>query len=210
MFGEAPRECGLYVSGSILRRLILIRAPAMPDIVTLSCPFCGGNLQIAQDIDRFVCGYCGSEHIVRRGGGIVSLAPVVEGLRNVQTGVDKTAAELAIVRLSTEIDALEEELAELRKMPFNEMYPPSLPERLLTAGTIVAVSTFLGTITSDSAWVVGSGLVPVLVFLGAWLHVSYRRTSDGKAELGALASELEDRIADRERALEDARRLVEE
>lgn len=75
----------------------------MADFVTLTCPSCGGKLQITQDIDQFACGYCGNEHMVKRGGGIVALAPLVEGLTRVQAGVDKTAAELAMPRLSREI-----------------------------------------------------------------------------------------------------------
>ncbi len=79
----------------------------MTEFVTLTCPSCGGKLQITNDIERFACGYCGNEHIVRRGGGVVSLAPVVEGLQRVQVGVDKTASELAIKRLRSEISELE-------------------------------------------------------------------------------------------------------
>jgi len=81
--------------------------------ITLSCPSCGGKLQITNDMDRFACSHCGNEHIVRRSGGTVSLAPVVEGLRKVQSGVDKTASELAIVRLKHEIEELEEEYSDL-------------------------------------------------------------------------------------------------
>lgn len=83
------------------------------DFVTLSCPSCGGKLQITADIERFACSYCGTEHIVRRSGGIISLAPVVEGLKKVQTGVDKTASELAIQRLTREIAELERYYSQL-------------------------------------------------------------------------------------------------
>jgi primosomal protein N' len=75
----------------------------MPDLVTLSCPTCGGKLQITDDIHRFACSHCGNEHIVNRSGGIVSISPVVEGLSKVQAGVDKTAAELAIRRLREDL-----------------------------------------------------------------------------------------------------------
>jgi len=83
------------------------------DFVSLSCPSCGGKLQITSDIERFACSYCGIEHIVRRGGGIITLAPVVEGLKKVQTGVDKTASELAIQRLTREISELERYYSQL-------------------------------------------------------------------------------------------------
>jgi hypothetical protein len=85
------------------------------DFVKLTCPSCGGTLKITNDIDRFACAYCGTEHVVQRGEGIVSLAPVVEslkrveaGVRRVEAGVDKTASELAIPRLREEIPQLED------------------------------------------------------------------------------------------------------
>ncbi|MFH1486657.1 MAG: hypothetical protein ABIH46_11345 [Chloroflexota bacterium] len=78
----------------------------MSDFVTLTCPSCGGKLQITDDIDRFACAHCGTEHVVRRGGGLVSLAPVVEGIQQVRMGVDKTASELAIHRLEKEMPEL--------------------------------------------------------------------------------------------------------
>jgi len=81
----------------------------MEKFLTLTCPSCGGKLQITQDVDRFACSYCGVEHIVKRGGGIVSIAPVIESLKRVQEGTDKTASELAIVRLQKEIQSLLEE-----------------------------------------------------------------------------------------------------
>lgn len=81
----------------------------MTDFVTLSCPSCGGKLEITSDIDRFACAHCGTEHVVKRGGGLVSLAPVTEEIRRVRAGVDKTASELAIKRLTEEIEQLEKQ-----------------------------------------------------------------------------------------------------
>lgn len=85
----------------------------MTDYITLSCPSCGARLEVTQDIERFACAHCGREHIVKRGGGIVSLSPVVDALRKVEVGVDKTAAELAIVRLQKEIAYLQTNKNEL-------------------------------------------------------------------------------------------------
>lgn len=79
----------------------------MPDLISLSCPSCGGLLQITEDIDRFACAHCGTEQLVRRAGGVVSLKPIVECISQVRIGVDKTAAELAIRRLTEENGALE-------------------------------------------------------------------------------------------------------
>ena len=81
----------------------------MPNVISLTCPSCGGKLQITNDIERFSCGYCGNEQIVQRSGGVITLAPVVEGLKEVKKGVDKTASELAIVRLKEEINSLSQQ-----------------------------------------------------------------------------------------------------
>ena len=80
----------------------------MPDFVTLTCPSCGGRLQIAGQTDLFTCTHCGNEHLVRRRGGAVSLTPV-EGL------LRQTASELAIKRLQQEIQQLEPQLPPLRQ-----------------------------------------------------------------------------------------------
>jgi len=78
----------------------------MNDFVTLTCPSCGGKLQITNDIEQFVCGHCGNEHIVRRSGGIIAVAPLIEGIKKVQAGTDKTASELGIKRLKEELGVL--------------------------------------------------------------------------------------------------------
>ncbi len=46
--------------------------------ILLSCPSCGSNLEVTQDIERFTCGYCGKQLLVNRGRGIVSIKPLVE------------------------------------------------------------------------------------------------------------------------------------
>ena len=78
----------------------------MVNKISLTCPSCGGRLSVTLDIERFVCAHCGNEHIVERGDGIITLQPVVEGLKDVQHGVDRTASELALKRLQGEIAAL--------------------------------------------------------------------------------------------------------
>jgi len=45
---------------------------------------------------EFACGYCGSNLIVERKGGTVSLKSVTDAIGKVQIGTDKTAAELAL------------------------------------------------------------------------------------------------------------------
>jgi len=128
----------------------------MPDFITLTCPQCGGKLQITNDIDRFACQYCGAEHIVRRGGGIVSLAPVMEKLQGIEQGISqvitevgrveksssKAAAELAINRIRGEIIEAEAELERLKGLPVNPTAPKNdtLASRLNGLGCWVSVA----------------------------------------------------------------------
>jgi len=85
----------------------------MFDLITLSCPNCGGKLEITPDIERFACGHCGREHIVKRSGGIVALSPVVDAIKKVEVGVNKTASELALARLDRDIRELQAQRAQV-------------------------------------------------------------------------------------------------
>jgi hypothetical protein len=80
----------------------------------LRCPGCGAGLKFDQSIDTFACVYCGASIKVDRGDGIVSLRLLTDAMLGVQRGTDRTAAELAIRRLSDELRALENQKEELR------------------------------------------------------------------------------------------------
>ena len=77
--------------------------------VTLRCQSCGARLEIHDDMSRLACGFCGTEMLVQRRGGTISLNTVEEAIQRVQTGTDRTAAELAIIRLENELQELNKE-----------------------------------------------------------------------------------------------------
>jgi Arc/MetJ family transcription regulator len=77
--------------------------------IPLKCASCGSNLEVTLEMDTFACGYCGASQIVERQGGTVSLRLVTDAIRSVQVGTDKTAAELALKRLSRELESVEQE-----------------------------------------------------------------------------------------------------
>lgn len=107
----------------------------MADFVRLSCPSCGSKLQITEDVEQFVCSFCGTEQIVKRRGGIVALAPVIEGLKKVQQGTDKTASELALVRLPEEIRSLETQIHEaISTMMYDKEAAEIMKENTFSAG----------------------------------------------------------------------------
>lgn len=158
----------------------------MSDFITLSCPSCGGKLQITPDLDRFACTHCGTEHIVRRGTGVISLAPVVEGLRQVQTGVDKTAAELAIVRLTQEIERQKQ----------NAIHLSSSTGEQLAGGFVVFGGLFGLCLALAGAWwpILVIGAIPWVVMLMRWIVMSGNRFNQErilqKEKLASLGNQL--------------------
>ena len=75
-------------------------------IIPMKCTSCGGSLEISSEMEHFSCGYCGTAMLVERKGGTIALKMVTDGLKAVQAGTDKTAAELALKRLESELFAL--------------------------------------------------------------------------------------------------------
>jgi len=78
----------------------------MVDFVKLACPSCGGTLTIPDNVGRLACSYCGTELIAQRNEGVLTISPIVDALKRVQAGIDKTASELAMKRLREEIGEL--------------------------------------------------------------------------------------------------------
>ncbi len=95
-------------------------------IVNLNCANCGGVLEIQSHIERFACGYCGSAQIVERRGGTVALKLVVDAVARVQVGTDRTAAELALVRLEKELASANAQW-QAATVKFNQSNNPSSP-----------------------------------------------------------------------------------
>ena len=81
-------------------------------VIKLSCVGCGSNLDISQSVNRLACGHCGTQQIVERSGGAIHLKGFAEAISKVQVGTDKTAAELAIVRLTRELETVQCQRAE--------------------------------------------------------------------------------------------------
>jgi hypothetical protein len=154
----------------------------MADFVSLTCPSCNGKLQIGKDLERFACGYCGTEFVVNRGGGIVSLSPVVEGLKRVERGVDKTASELAIARLSKDIDGLERQWASVASEDNMALY-------LWGIGLLI-ISPVASNGNTTGLLVVG-GLGALLLFIAVSSTLgNSKKKKEIEAQLGSKRSEM--------------------
>jgi hypothetical protein len=134
-------------------------------------------------MERFACGYCGNEQIVRREGGVVMLAPVVEGLRHVQTGVDKTAAELALVRLAKEIAMQEAVVKQIERTPFYQAYPPTWIESLYIY--VLVGCLFVGTIafSARNLPLVSICIIVVIAYTVYWQRLNSTRIAAGRVDL---------------------------
>jgi DNA-directed RNA polymerase subunit RPC12/RpoP len=102
----------------------------MPEhFINLNCANCGGKLEVYDDMDRFACGYCGTQMLVQRRGGTVAIKAVTDAIEKVQVGTDKTAAELALVRLQKELQPLTDRLLArpLTMVPFSNRLDTSKP-----------------------------------------------------------------------------------
>ena len=76
-------------------------------MITMNCANCGATLEITEEMETFACGSCGAQQKVERKGGTVSLKMVESAIKAVQRGTDRTAAELAVQRLTQELAQLE-------------------------------------------------------------------------------------------------------
>lgn len=111
----------------------------MPELFTLTCPTCGAKLRVTNQIHLLVCAACGNEHMVHRDGGALYLAPIAQDVGKIRIGVDRTAAELAVARLSKEIADTNAELAAVAASSLEQWVPMSQWEVVLRVGWITIV-----------------------------------------------------------------------
>lgn len=84
-------------------------------IASLKCPNCGAGLQIGPDIDVFACAFCGNAAKVVRQGGLIALQDVAENIVAVASNTDRTASELALIRLDKELNAVTQNICSLEE-----------------------------------------------------------------------------------------------
>jgi len=151
--------------------------------VNLNCANCGAKLDVYDDMERFACGYCGTELIVQRRGGTVALKAVAEAIKRVQIGTDKTAAELAIARY-------EKELTDARNKANNLNFKTG--RAILVA--LLGITLVLAGLPAFS----GAGLFPILLggFL-LWRVWVYTKESPEQRALRDQVRQLQGLIAEK-------------
>jgi DNA-directed RNA polymerase subunit RPC12/RpoP len=174
-------------------------------IVGLKCPSCGGNLDIAPDMDTFACGYCGTRQVVQRRGGTVCLKPIGEAIARVQVGTDRTAAELAVRRLRGDLVAIEQEWQEFldRAADKKKAAPGYLPVGCLVWVGFAVVNGLWSdgyTIAAAFAVLVSAGLCRLAILRvvkgDRERHTRYAEARrDYRAKRAEIESEIEEHMA---------------
>jgi hypothetical protein len=147
-------------------------------------------------MDRFACGYCGTEMIVHRRGGTVALKAVTEAIERVRVGTDKTAAELAIARCEKELQAVKTAIAGMDAEGSANTVGAGCAVLMGVFGFFVVASTTSGDAT---------GAVLIILFLGllvagfSWAFRVHTRKQDVQ---NAKLTELRNREAELAKELE--------
>jgi hypothetical protein len=120
-------------------------------------------------------------------GGVVSLSPVVEGLKRVEKGVDKTASELAIARLQKDIDDLQSQL--------NYLESKSDPEAILRGIGLIALGILISFLFWDMLGLILFSAIAGLLWIiwGIWsINGNKREKTDFMAKIEAKKAEITD------------------
>jgi hypothetical protein len=180
----------------------------MADLITLSCPTCGSKLQITPDIDRFSCLHCGNEHMVRRGGGLITLAPVIDGLNRIDAGVNQVALEMAVIRLPKEIADLDAEVARLENQQAGNVLRSSLLEDLAAFCALASALLLLALMIANLSWWPWL-LLPIALCAPLWALLNTKRIRAGRRQVQAALVEVQRRQAQKQAQLARNRLLLE-
>lgn len=179
----------------------------MARAIPLKCQSCGGRLEIHADMTTFACGYCGTEIVVERRGGTVSLRVVTDAIHRVEAGTAKTAAELALVRLKQDLSRKE---AERNRMATEASHPSAIHALFGYGvfGVILGIGFALASLVPDAGviLIVLFGVGGVVAMLSLLQRAKRKRAQDFQERLASLDREvasLNTQIAERHAVAND-------
>lgn len=167
--------------------------------IPMKCSSCGGALEIRPEMDFFSCGYCGTALMVERKGGTIALKMVAEGLKAVQLGTDKAAAELAIQRLQRRLSEVQSRYAQAMAVWQDELANSAggglmlviLMGVMIVAMLLGLLMLFVG-VTAKEPTIAIIGLL--FVAAGVWVFIRSRGTKGPRRDLEAKRKEAESQI----------------
>jgi len=183
----------------------------MADLITLNCPTCGGNLQVTNDVERFVCAHCGNTHIVDPGVRVESLAAEVEKLR-IESEVRRLRQELQV--LAQKRDRLLAQVQSYRNRTASELATYRVAGNLayfMAAATAFGVLT-VGNNRNSDVLVIGGVIVFVLLIVVGKstkrLAIEFHADVPDSTIEGIAA--LQRQIADKQQELDELQRRAEQ
>ena len=165
--------------------------------ISLNCANCGAKLEVYDDMERFACGYCGTEMLVKRRGGTVALHAVTEAIKRVQVGTDRTAAELALVRLGTELEQLKADRFQVQKRRGADD----------GSGCVFVVLLLVSIGAFQASPAIGVVVVVLCIGVGVWW---FRDGAANDRRLRQTLAEMKSRIEQKEQEIDRTRKTVQE
>lgn len=171
-------------------------------LLKLSCANCLAPLEIGEDLERFTCSYCGAAQIIERSGGVIATRKIETALKAVQRGTDRTAAELAIPRLTRELAEAQSTRADIVAVA-RKSGDRAMRARRKAALITFCVVLFLGPLAAAGMggsmggfftliWSVATIAVPIWVYNNFQLPAD--KVLDATAAIDARISHLEEHL----------------
>ena len=178
----------------------------MSDFVSLTCPSCGGKLRITPDIDRFACQFCGTEQIVKRGEGIVSVIPVMDAIGQVKQSVDKTVAELSLMRMNKELEGLLSNRDQILKSNPVPDFPNDAKASLFLGILLFIISCILLSQKDGSSYFCIINLVNLILF--SYFGLKYLARKSKKDTVNYLVNPIDIQIKSKQEEIQKAKSIV--
>jgi hypothetical protein len=181
----------------------------MPDLITLTCPTCGAKLKVTDQIHLLACRNCGNEHMVIRNVDAIYLAPMAQDVRGIRVGVDKTAAELAVARLTKEVAELDSEYRKVLPYTLNQWKPPSSDERNSIKIAVVAFLFFVGGLGNQLPGLAIISIAICIVMAIIYFRTSTQRTRAARSLRDSELPRLEQSLSKKSSELKKNRAIAE-
>lgn len=179
----------------------------MPDFITLTCPTCGAKLKLNNSLSLLVCASCGNEHMIHRDGGAIYLAPLAQDVRQIRIGTDKTAAELAVSRLTKELDALNVEFEELINRSDDQWVDSGPAKTTIALGGFFALIAVITLASGSWGLAIPCGAVAAFMLYDGFKSQAGRDEKINSLREEALAP-IEDKLDKKEEQLRKSREIL--
>lgn len=176
-------------------------------LLNLACANCSAPLEVGADLERFTCAYCGIAQIVERSGGVVSTRKLEVAISAVQRGTDRTAAELAMPRLTRELDEVLARREKVVQRLQRQLEQAETDRRTIALIAVVCVSILWAVLLGpmlDTAWQIACFFG---VLIGTLVLV-YKKYKLPKFDLARETKNLDEQIDKIEAHIKANRRIL--